>query len=345
MTTTRTAFAALARTAIEAARAVGVDVDSVLGHAQLEVDQNEEADGRIAVTDLLHIWELLADASKDPYFGLHVGERFVTAKTVHVVGYAARNSRTLGDCYGKTVRFGRLTNEGSEIVLLTQGDRAIMRVGPLPDLPMWPRCYAEMALSAYLTTGRKWTGVDIQPVGATFQHPAPSDTSEYVRVFGENVEFDAEKNDLILRASALSLPFYEPDPTLGAYLEARAAVLLEQLDSSKSFESQVRSKIDEALADGTPSLALVADELGMSARTLQRRLGEKNLSFGQLVDDVRRRTALGLIGQSQFSVFEVAALTGYQDAPSFRAAFIRWTGMTPRDYRRSLRDDLDSKDE
>jgi AraC-like DNA-binding protein len=335
MTTRRTATGALARTAIEAAQAMGVDVDAVLRNAGIEVDRRDESDERIESSALVALWELMAEASGDAFFGLHVGERYVSAKTVHVVGYAARHARTLGECYLRTVRFSRVTNEASAIELHVEGERARMRVGPSPDLPMWPRCYAEMALAAYLVIGRKWTGVEFFPIGADFQHAAPPDTAEYTRIFGPAVRFDAPYNELVLPVSILELPLLEPDPALGAYLEARARVLLDSLPE-RGFERDVKSEIDEELANGTPSLPVVAARLGMSPRTLQRRLSSEGRSFAALVDEVRRVTALGLMARRECSVSEIAVLTGYQDTPSFRAAFVRWTGKTPRAYRQSL---------
>ncbi|MBS2017991.1 MAG: AraC family transcriptional regulator [Deltaproteobacteria bacterium] len=328
------ALATLATTVIDAAKSLGLDADELIVRAGVDRADLDVLDGRIEVDTLMRLWEVVAEASGDPAFGLHAGERFVSAKTIHVVGYAARNCETLGDCYERTSRFGKLTNEGSEISLRVEGDRAFMRTNPVAGRPPWPRCYAEMALAAYLALGRDWTNERFPVLGVTFQHVAPGDISEYVRIFGPNVRFGALKNELELPASALALPLREPDPSLRDYLEARAAVLLSSLEEGHELENLVRTKIDEELANGTPSVAAVAKRLAMSARTLQRRLGEENLSFTELVDDVRKKTALGLIENPRFSVFEIAALVGYRDAESFRAAFQRWTGASPRDYRR-----------
>lgn len=332
----RTALAALGRTALEAARAAGVEKEKLLASIEGSREAIEELDGRIDVDDLLRLWHMAAEASGDASFGLHAGERFVSAKTIHVVGYAARNCNTLHDCYERTVRFGRLTNEGSEIALKFSPDKVLMVVGPLPGLAIWPRVYSEMAISAYLTLGRKWTGVEFPLLGATFMHPAPADTSEYTRIFGPNVTFDAPQNALVLDPKTLELPLREPDPSLREYLDLRATVLLDSLEGGRDFENLVRTKIDEELANGAPALGAVARRLGMSGRTLQRRLTAEGLSFSTLVDQVRRTAAVGLIQNPKFSVFEVAALSGYQDAQSFRAAFVRWTGMTPREYRKAL---------
>lgn len=328
------ALATLATTMLDAARSLGLDGSELAARAGLDPAELEVVDGRVDVDRLMRLWETVAEASGDPSFGVHVGERFVSAKVLHIVGYAARNCETLGDCYERTARFARLTNEGSEISLRIEDDRAFMRTNAIPGRPQWPRCYAEMALTAYLTLGRAWTGERFTPLSVSFQHVAPADVSEYLRVFGENVRFGALKNEIELPASVLALPLREPDPSLRDYLEARAKVLLFRLGEGRELENAVRTKIDEELANGTPSVAAVAKRLGMSARTLQRRLGVESLSFTELVDDVRKTSALGLIENPRFSIFEIAALVGYRDAESFRAAFQRWTGMAPRDYRR-----------
>lgn len=328
------ALATLATTVLGAARALGIETDELVTRAGIDHAELEVIDGRIELDALMRLWESIAEASGDPAFGLHVGERFVSAKTLHIVGYAARNCETLGDCYERTSRFARLTNEGSEISVRVEGERAFVRTNPSPGRPIWPRCYAEMALTAYLMLGRDWTNENFPVTSVSFQHVAPGDISEYVRIFGDVVRFGALKNELELPAYVLALPLREPDPSLRDYLEARAAVMLSSLEDGHELENLVRTKIDEELANGTPSVAAVAKRLAMSARTLQRRLGEENLSFTELVDDVRKKTALGLIENPRFSIFEIAALVGYRDAESFRAAFQRWTGMAPRDYRR-----------
>lgn len=332
-----TALAALGRTVVDATTAMGGDAEALIRDSGVDREALYEMDGRVDSEALVKLWELAAARSGDPFFGLHAGERFVTGRSIHIVGYAARNCETLGDCYERTVRFAPLTNEASEILLRVEEDRAYMRVGPRPGQPIWPRCYAEMALTAYLALGRQWTGVPFAALGATFQHEAPPDISEYTRLFGRNVRFGAPKNELILPREVLSLALKDPDPSLREYLEARAAVLLASLNEGHDFENLVRTKIDEELANGTPSLAAVAKRLGMSGRTLQRRLLAEKLSFTTLVDDVRKSSALKLIENPRFSVFEIAALVGYRDSPSFRAAFARWTGTTPREYRRALK--------
>jgi AraC-like DNA-binding protein len=260
----------------------------------------------------------------------------VEAKTIHVVGYSARNSPTLGECYARTIKFARLTNESSQLELERDGDEARLLLNASERRPPWPRVYSDMAMSAYLCIGRSWTKVQIPVVRAAFRHEKPEDISEYRRLFGANVTFSAKRNELVLPAECLELPLKEPDPALQEYLDARATALLGVLGGGRDLEERVKKTIDEELANGAPDVESVARRLGMSRRTLQRRLSDDGLSFKQLADDVCKSTALALIANPRFAISSIAAMSGYLDSKSFRAAFARWTGMTPRDYRRSL---------
>ena len=81
--------------------------------------------------------------------------------------------------------------------------------------------------------------------------------------------------------------------------------------------------------------------LGVSARTLQRRLEDEGTSFGQVLDETRRQTALELIGDPALSVGDISRGVGYADQFAFNKAFRRWTGRSPSAYRREIlqRDD------
>lgn len=73
----------------------------------------------------------------------------------------------------------------------------------------------------------------------------------------------------------------------------------------------------------------------MSSRTLKRRLAEQQTTFGELLDEVRKRDSLQLLLNVDRSIDEIAARVGYADPSNFRRAFQRWTGQSPTAYRRS----------
>jgi len=91
--------------------------------------------------------------------------------------------------------------------------------------------------------------------------------------------------------------------------------------------------IDIALSEGVPTVTDIASQLGMSGRTLQRRLSDKGASFQSLVDLARRELAEQLLKDTDYSLAEVAFLTGFAEQSGFTRAFKRWAGQTPRSYR------------
>jgi AraC-like DNA-binding protein len=88
------------------------------------------------------------------------------------------------------------------------------------------------------------------------------------------------------------------------------------------------------MSRGPVVLSELARRLGMSGRTLQRRLVEEGTTYRAVIDEVRRGWAEQLLGEARASSGEVAALLGFADVPAFHRAFVRWTGMTPASFRR-----------
>jgi AraC-like DNA-binding protein len=83
-----------------------------------------------------------------------------------------------------------------------------------------------------------------------------------------------------------------------------------------------------------PNIQLVAGALGMSTRTLQRRLGDEGVTYAQVVAEARADTARRMLHESTRKIGEIARTIGYSNAAHFTRAFLRWTGRTPRDFRR-----------
>jgi AraC-like DNA-binding protein len=97
--------------------------------------------------------------------------------------------------------------------------------------------------------------------------------------------------------------------------------------------AQVRRKLLACFPAGVPTQATVARALGMSSRTLHRRLADAATSFEKLLDDTRRELAVEYLRRSDYSVGEVAYLLGFAETSSFNRAFRRWTGRSPSEFR------------
>ena len=103
--------------------------------------------------------------------------------------------------------------------------------------------------------------------------------------------------------------------------------------SNELLVQSIRTQMER----GNPTISAVAHVLDMSTRTLQRRLAGSGQSFSGLLDTVRHEFACDLLAQQSTRLYDIAAILAYADPGSFTRAFHRWSGMTPRDYRRRTR--------
>ena len=93
--------------------------------------------------------------------------------------------------------------------------------------------------------------------------------------------------------------------------------------------------IEPALSEGPPRIEAIARRLGMSSRTLQRRLADQHCAYAELVERARRGLATDLLREGRYGLAEIAFLCGYSDQSTFSRAFRRWEGKTPASFRRA----------
>ena len=104
-----------------------------------------------------------------------------------------------------------------------------------------------------------------------------------------------------------------------------------------SVKSEYQSVVEALMPDGYPTIERVAEHIGSTARTLQRRLSEAGMTHTAVVEHARFDMALRKLKTMHLSIGQVAKELGFRDPSSFSRAFQRWTGMSPRAYRRMLR--------
>lgn len=284
---------------------------------------------RVPFELVIRAWAVAAELAGDDHFGLHFGER-ISIGAFDVVDYAARSCATLGDALIRLVRYRRLLHDAVYISLETEGDdvtivhRMVGAHGP------GVRHATEASLSSYVARGRALTGVDLTPRAVRFAHAAPADVSELGRVFRSPLTFNAPTDQLVIAASDLALPLEHDDAALREILDRQAEAMIERLPpTSGSFAPEVARALLPMIPDGEPRIADVAARLGMSARSLQRKLAAEGESFTMLVDRVRRDLALRYLENAHLPMRDVAFLVGFSEPSAFSRAYRRWMGHPP----------------
>jgi AraC-like DNA-binding protein len=161
----------------------------------------------------------------------------------------------------------------------------------------------------------------------------PESSGVHEKFFKCPVRFRSRRNALVLNLSDLDLPFATHNADLLEMLNPQLEKALAGKKARTSVGDQVKWILKRLLSGTRPDILLVAKELGMSARTLQRRITEENATFRQLLLEARQELARQYLTQSSIEIHEAAYLLGYDDPNSFYRAFKTWEGATPGHWR------------
>jgi AraC-like DNA-binding protein len=168
-----------------------------------------------------------------------------------------------------------------------------------------------------------------------FAYSAPSHAAEYERVFGGAERFDREMTELVFPRAWLDRAQPYRSPELYAVLKEQADRSLGRIER----DVPLRSRIEEILIKRAPralTMDDVASELGISDRSLRRRLATEGLSFSDLLAQSRMSAAKRMLERPGTSIKEVAFTMEFASEAAFHRAFKRWTGMTPKQYQESF---------
>ncbi|HEY6188444.1 MAG TPA: AraC family transcriptional regulator [Pyrinomonadaceae bacterium] len=319
---------------VDAARACGVAPEELYRAVNLDPALLDDADNRIPYAQLIALYEEAARLTGDEAFGLHLSEH-TSEKVFDLLGYVLMSSPTLGEALHRIVRYHPIWNDGAEYVVETEGERVHLGYRYLSPRVEARRHDCEMTLAITLRFGCLATGVDWTPREVSFEHAQPADLSEHQRIFRSPLRFSRPVNELVFDRSLLSLPLVEADPALCAVLDRHAAELLARSPARGGFVDEVRALLFEAMQGGDASLEAISRQLGTSPRTLQRKLKEEGASHQDLLDEIRRDLSKRYLREPQMAICEVAYLLGFSEPSAFHRAFRRWTGITPRAYRRT----------
>ena len=235
-------------------------------------------------------------------------------------------------------RAGEALAAGHEIeaatgVLSILGDDSNWRVRhEVAQQMLWVPEDRLFALSGRLTGDASW-----RPDAVSLAHAAPANFSGHVDYFGVTPTFCAHHNEIRFDASVLHQEVGDADRSSLPAVDGELHEIVRSDSEEESWISTLRVQVASRLCDGYPRLSDVAPDLGLSTRSLQRRLGARGLSYRDLVQDARHSLAMRYLEESETDLTEIAFLLGYADLSAFSRAFHRWTATSPGALRRRRR--------
>jgi AraC-like DNA-binding protein len=181
---------------------------------------------------------------------------------------------------------------------------------------------------------RLLTGQHLVPQHFSIAHHRSGSTSEMARFVGTKVEFGADTDELALKLDARDLPLIHADPFLNdLLLKYCEAALGARRGDTRQLRTRVENAISSLLPHGRVLVEDIARSLGMSERTLGRKLSDEGLNFTEILQQLRRHLAVRYLDDRKLHISKIAWLLGFREVSAFTHAFKRWTGKTPRQMR------------
>lgn len=287
---------------------------------------------RVFVTtrELFAVWRAVGELSSDPAIGLKVGAE-PRLERYDAVAIAAVCSRSFRDALDRMARFKQLLCP-EELRIETRAEEASVEFVFLEATEDEPEVLVDLCFARIFAIGRRGSDRITRALRVELKRPT-RERKLLEEHFGCRVRFGSKRNALVFRRSDLDLPFVTHNRELLTAVLGHLEKELEGRARGKGIGEQVNVALKRSLAGRRPTLAEVAEDLGMSTRTLQRRLGDAGLSFQQQVEQARRELAHHFLGETTVELKQAAYLLGYEDANSFFRAFQAWEGTTPGDWR------------
>jgi AraC-like DNA-binding protein len=322
----------LSRLAVARLESAGVPMAPLLRRVGLTPELIADPKERLNVQSQIRLLDEAAIALKDDCLGFTLARDF-DPREIGLLYYIMASSRTLGDALKRVARYSKITNEAL-VFGYREGNRLVINLSYSGVPRHSDRHQIEFCMFGLLRICRLLTGQNLVPQHFSISHHRSEAIPEMARYVGTKVEFSADRDEFALNVDAGKLPLVHSDTYLNdlllKYCEAALA-------DRRGDISQLRTKVENAISSVVPHgrvlMEDVARSLGMSDRTLSRKLSDEGLNFTEILQQLRRDLAVRYLDDRKLHVSKIAWLLGFHEVSAFTHAFKRWTGKTPSQMR------------
>lgn len=253
-----------------------------------------------------------------------------------VIGLTIMTSRTILHLGQELARFHHLLNDAFRVEIGIEGERFYLRLEPLtPDIPA---DIARLSLTSLVQMLRALTGRHDLQFEGQFTGSAPPDCTPYKHAFGGEVRFNQTDNAMWGPVPYVDLPLIPQDASVHSLLHDQAREQLAAVAQGTSrFIAKIEGLLRKRLSHSEVTLEMLAADLQMPPRTLQRRLDGLDLSFRKLAERVRKTQAIAYLQDTRMPLADIASALGFANQGTFHRAFKRWTGRAPGEFRSGLK--------
>jgi AraC-like DNA-binding protein len=306
-----------------------VPVVPLLWRVGLTPEQIADLEVRLSVRSQVALLDEAAIALKDDRLGFTLARDF-DPRELGLLYYVMASSQTLSDALKRVARYSQITNEAL-VIGYREGNRLIINLSYSGVPRHSERHQIEFCMFAVLRLCRALTGRNLVPQHFWISHLRSGPNPDMARFVGTKVEFGADKDEFALNLDARELPLIHADTHLNdLLLKYCEAALADRKGDTSQLRTRVENAISSLLPHGRVLVEDVARSLGMSERTLARKLADEGLNFTEILQQLRHDLAVRYLDDRKLHVSKIAWLLGFNEVSAFTHAFKRWTGKTPR---------------
>ncbi|PJG57783.1 AraC family transcriptional regulator [Aeromonas cavernicola] len=266
-----------------------------------------------------------------PDLGLILGQR-MHISAYGLLGYAAISCATLADALQLMFRYPALLGTYFQLQLHVEGELAWISASHYQQRADLLRFNIEMCLASLQQMCSDLVGRPLPIRAAEFTLPAPPYRNRYRDCFGDRLCFAAKRDGFAFDSQLLATPLPLANPVTHSEMVARCRQLDGEFNTNRHWLYRARTLLAGQLAHA-PRLEQLAEQMHCSPRTLRRRLKGMGTSYQAQLDELRFEQAKQLLAEPSHAIYHIAKRLGFSESASFRHAFLRWSGVTPRQYR------------
>ena len=294
-----------------------------------------DIDARIPAKQLVSLWQAAIKLTGNMAIGLHIGEQ-PPQDDLGIVSLFIMNSPHLGEAIARAIRYIHLIAESDHLAIKEKDEH--IHLTYTIDAPEYLNMHGvERMFASIITWSRLFSGVELKPVAAHFQHAAPEYIADYERIFLCPLFFERTNNTIVFDKSVLQLPAQKYNAYQDELFRHTADSLLKNIEDHCSVFQQVQRLIVANITDGNMNIDTISAQLNMSRRTLARKLKDEGTTFQNLVGKTKTNLAQHYLTSTKHSINDIAFILGFSEASSFSRAFKRWCGSNPHCYRYGLK--------
>ena len=274
------------------------------------------------------------DAKLEPGFSIRVGQQ-MKIEDYGVLGLSWRTCYWAGEIFDRSERYFKLLSNTYVFKVEKKTDISVVYLLREPHR-RGMELSNEATLSAAVIVLKAITETNISPIEVSFKHNPPTDLSSYKEAFHCTILFNQPYYSITYKTTDLETRTAKADRSINSFLLSHVEKETNRLQvAGNKLVYEVEQLIKDALPSGIPSIHHIAEQIGMSNRTLTRRLSEAGVTYRDLIKKMQEEIAKKLLKNSSRSIAEIAFETGFSEQSAFNRAFKRWTGHSPVEFRKN----------